>query len=412
MLWTGIAIWLISVGISWAMAGDSAESTQTTLMELTKSSYQMMPVFTIVLLCVFGPVLEEFSFRLWGIGKEWAFILTVILMTVFCIGELGWWSVVLIALFITAYLVIKEPYKKQWALTLISTTIFTICHISGFGAFGIDMVVGLANIFGFALVLCWLTLNVGFVWSCLLHVINNSCAIVLPLLLTPDPTVATHTSADGHTVETSIAPQGLLPENKTTDTVTSRHWATYHGEPSEIAVTLINHMRAEQGMEAQEPYYQSVSRNTSLEERIIYTIGWDTHDAMTTQRKLDYFLKDFASYSGKPITFDTALVELMEIDWEEQSRSDGETLRLRLNINGTTFLNNYGFDVVQRQLEKDHYTLIAYGDTAARYYGIKTGKANPLLESAGIAEMQSHYAYFQNIEYTPTGRFVRLISVK
>ena len=410
MLWAGIAIWLLSVIISWLLNGNSTESTQTTLMEITKSAYQHMPLFTIALLCVCGPVLEEFSFRLWGIGKEWAFILTVILMTLFCTGELGWWSLLLIVPFIIAYILVKDRFRKQWALTLISTTAFTLCHISGFGAFSVDMVLGLANIFGFALVLCWLAINIGFVWACLLHVLNNTCAILLPLLLTPEPTITTHTTPDGHTVETRIVQRSLADKDQTTPTDTSCRWATYHGEPSEIAVALINNLRADQGLATNEPYYRSLSRNTSLEERITYTIQWDEQEPMNAQRELEYFLKDYESHSGSPLTFDTTMVELMEIELQEQPEDNGNNTPY--NINDTSRVDTYELEIAQNQMKKGHYTLISYGDTATRYYGIKTGEVNPLLESSGITELQSLYSYYQKITYTPTGIYVQLISVK
>lgn len=405
MLWIGIVIWTLSAIASYLMAGNASESSQTSLMEIAKAAYQQLPIFTLILLCVLGPVLEEFSFRLWGIGKTWAVMLCLILMILFCTGELGWWTLLLVGLFLFFWLTLKNRLVQQWLLAIISSVAFTLCHISGFGTFGVDMIIGLSNIFGLALVLCWLTINFSFFWACLLHTANNAVAIILPLLLTPQPATNTHTTNNGAVITTQICSavrEADMP-NDSSNTSTATFFCPAQ-EPSQLATNLINDIRHTLGTENSEPYYCWISRHESIEDRICYQVKWNRSDSVNTANILECYIKDYEAYSGNALTYDTTMAELMEINLLYTKDSS------ILNINDST-VPSQDIYITESRMGNSNMMMITHGDSIRHMYAIQTPKPKSYLDTSGLKDWMS-MAYPFQIQYKPTGRFVQLISIK
>ena len=196
MLWIGLALWLLSMLVSYIMEkSGNAPAGQEFLMDMGKSIFQTVPFLLVLLFCFFQPILEELSFRLWGVGKKWMTILCLVLMTLFAVSEMGMWGLLFVALFIVVWVTVKDKVLQNWLNALITSACFALCHISGFAGFSIGMVLGLLDIFGMALVMCWLTINISFWLSCLLHVLNNSLAILVPLLFLTNPVTVTNDNA-------------------------------------------------------------------------------------------------------------------------------------------------------------------------------------------------------------------------
>ncbi len=188
MLWIGLVIWLGSMLISWIMElTGNAPAGQETLLGLGKWMFGYAPVLSLLLFCVFAPVLEEFSFRLWGEGKKWTTIVCLVLMAAFTTSEIGLWGLLFVAAMALAWFGVRDRFVQMWACALISSLTFALCHISGFGGFSLGMVLGIVDIFGFALVLSWLAINISIWLAALLHVLNNTLAIMIPLLFLNDP---------------------------------------------------------------------------------------------------------------------------------------------------------------------------------------------------------------------------------
>lgn len=189
MLWIGLGIWIVSILLSLILewCGVKVDS-QDTLIGIAKQLFHSSPILCLLLLCVFGPLLEECSFRLWGRGKTWCVIVCMLLMMAFTCGEMNsWWPIPIVAALAVVCFVVKDRFRRNWIVALGSSFLFAICHISGFGSFSIGMVVGLMDIFGFALVLSYLTINLSFWFSVLLHVLNNSIVLALSLLFVGEP---------------------------------------------------------------------------------------------------------------------------------------------------------------------------------------------------------------------------------
>ena len=320
MLWIGLVVWLGSMLIMAIMewTGNSPEG-QETVFALGKMMFQRIPVLTLLLFCVFQPILEEFSFRLWGEGKKWTTIVCLVLMTVFAVSEIHWWGLLFVAALALAWFGVKDRFIQMWACALISALCFALCHISGFGSFSVGMVLGLTDIFGFALVLSWLAINISIWLAALLHILNNSWAIIIPLLFLSDPmSLPCYSMADGkknldYTI--SIEPLKPFADNSVllggADCYINYYDSTKTdlclvGEPAELATLLTS---------GEGVYYDWKSKNESLEDRVVFRVEGMLPGTLASQRERLFtdYLKLVEAYTGNPLVFDTTEVMLKEI---------------------------------------------------------------------------------------------------
>ena len=187
MLWIGLAFWVGSIAIMYILEWAGVEiAGQDNLFDLGKTMFQRLPIFTLLLFCLLQPILEEMSFRLWGVGKKWTLVLCLVLMAMFGVSSIGLLGLLFVVGIILVTVLVKDRFVQVWLNAILSSLLFSLCHISGFGNDVLGMTLGLSDIFGMALVCCWLTVNISFWLSCLLHVLNNSLSIILPLLFLPD----------------------------------------------------------------------------------------------------------------------------------------------------------------------------------------------------------------------------------
>ena len=323
MLWIGLVIWLGSILISLLMewTGNSP-SGQETLMQLGKMMFQDMPVFTLLLLCLFQPILEEFSFRLWGEGKKRTAIVCLVLMTIFIIGEMGLWGLLFIAALALAWFGVRDRFIQMWACALISSVGFSLCHLSGFGGEVLGTVIGLTEIFGFALVLSWLAINFSIWLAALLHVLNNSLAILIPMIFLSDPsTVSCYSVVDGvEKLDYTITLEPLKPFADNSGLLANVQWPSLSdstmtdifmmGEPAEIAADLFARRGGEEGV-----YYDWKGKGESLEERVVLRGEGCEPGIFASQYSL--LCKDYLAlvekYTGEPLVFDTTEIMLSEI---------------------------------------------------------------------------------------------------
>lgn len=319
MLWLGLAIWLgtmlVSAILEWS---GSAPSGQGTLMDMAKQMFQQMPLFCLLLICLVQPVLEEFAFRLWGVGNLWTTICCLCLMALFAFSEMGLWAALFIGAFLFEWLRDKNELRRKWLLTLISSAAFALCHVSGFGEFSLGMVLGLLDIFGMAIVMCWLTLNLSIWFSALLHVLNNTLGVLLPMLFVPDP--VSRQISDDTCGKVEISLQSFDPfAFEYNDSVTryANGQASFYmdstttdfqfrGEPAEIA------SRIAEACAPRYTYFQTEGKGESLEERVLF--GWhsDRPQLPDMRGMMDDYLQLLKQFNEDTIIFDTASVMLKE----------------------------------------------------------------------------------------------------
>ena len=364
MLWIGLVIWLGSMLVSAVMEWTgNTPAGQETVFALGKMMFRRLPVLTLLLFCVIQPIIEEFSFRLWGEGKKWATIVCLVLMACFTVSEIGLWGLLFVAAMAVAWFGISDRFIQMWVCALISSLGFTLCHISGFGAFSVGMVLGLTDIFGFALVLSWLAINISIWLAALLHVLNNTLAIMIPLLFLNDPlTLPCYTMQGGVKAQDytlTIEPLKPFADNSSLianadrlydlDSTTTSFYIV--GEPAQIASHLASHVPGAEKY----VYTDWLPKDEVLEERVVFRVD----NLVPGKLRYDLLLKDYLrlveEYAGDPLVFDTTEVMLKEVwlvypdghevlfeqDCEDFAKAEGRVMSGSFGVRGYMLITEY-----------------------------------------------------------------------
>lgn len=199
----GIIIWVagLASGLIFESCGIQT-SGQDNLFGSLKLIFCLFPIPMLLWLCVVQPVIEEFAFRFWGIGKKYAYIISLIGIVFFTATTFMNITVSIVSSCICAYIMffIRNESLKNVLLVCCTSLLFAIVHITGFSHLSWTTVLQLFQILGLSMVSCYLVMNYRFIYGCCLHVSNNLVGICLPLILSP--TTATF-SDDGFTAEIS-----------------------------------------------------------------------------------------------------------------------------------------------------------------------------------------------------------------
>lgn len=312
MLWIGLAVWALGWGMSLLLEVLGVEmSGQENLMGMVKGIFQDSHFFVLFLTCVLVPFLEECSFRLWAVGKKWSTTICLVGMVLFVAGEIGQWAILAVVAMVSVPRMVKSSFLSNCIRSLISALCFALCHISGFNGLSWGMVFGLADIFGMALVMCWLVINMGFWYSVLLHVLNNTIALLLPMLFLASP-VAT----DGDDFSTEIS--ALKPLASNTQLVDGAS-SLFHidstikefylvGEPAEIACYMFELL--EHGTDV---FFDWESETVNLDDRVKYQVTRHTDGELDISKLAASFCKNAEQFRGKPFSVDTARVMVKTI---------------------------------------------------------------------------------------------------
>ncbi len=323
MLWIGLAFWVGSIAIMYILEWAGVEiAGQDNLFDLGKTMFQRLPVFTLLLFCLLQPILEEMSFRLWGVGKKWTLVLCLVLMAMFGVSSIGLLGLLFVVGIILVTVLVKDRFVQVWLNAILSSLLFSLCHISGFGNDVLGMTLGLSDIFGMALVCCWLTVNISFWLSCLLHVLNNSLSIILPLLFLPDVQtgriiVSYEDSPNMQELATVIEPVRPFADNSAllagaaTQSELAAGAKDFYlvGEPAEIA-SMIASQRM--GIPA-DVLFDWKAKEESLEERIVLRVNDIKKEVYSCDDLYDHYMSQIACYLDEPLRMDTTEVMLKEI---------------------------------------------------------------------------------------------------
>lgn len=323
MLWIGLAFWVGSIAIMYILEWAGVEMAgQDNLFDLGKTMFQRLPVFTLLLFCLLQPILEEMSFRLWGVGKKWTLVLCLVLMAMFGVSSIGLLGLLFVVGIILVTVLVKDRFVQVWLNAILSSLLFSLCHISGFGNDVLGMTLGLSDIFGMALVCCWLTVNISFWLSCLLHVLNNSLSIILPLLFLPDVQtgriiVSYEDSPNMQELATVIEPLRPFADNSAL-IAGAATWSELAagakdfylvGEPAEIAKMIASQRM---GIPA-DVLFDWKAKDESLEERIVLRVNDIKKEVYSCDDLYDHYMSQIACYLDEPLRMDTTEVMLKEI---------------------------------------------------------------------------------------------------
>lgn len=323
MLWIGLAFWVGSIAIMYILEWAGVEiAGQDNLFDLGKTMFQRLPIFTLLLFCLLQPILEEMSFRLWGVGKKWTLVLCLVLMAMFGVSSIGLLGLLFVVGIILVTVLVKDKFVQVWLNAILSSLLFSLCHISGFGNDVLGMTLGLSDIFGMALVCCWLTVNISFWLSCLLHVLNNSLSIILPLLFLPDVQtgriiVSYEDSPNMQELATVIEPLRPFADNSAllagaaTQSELAAGAKDFYlvGEPAEIARMIASQRM---GIPA-DVLFDWKAKEESLEERIVLRVNDIKKEVYSCDDLYDHYMSQIACYLDEPLRMDTTEVMLKEI---------------------------------------------------------------------------------------------------
>jgi membrane protease YdiL (CAAX protease family) len=184
-LWWGIGIVVVCLTIL-LIKGESMGDFGSPMINVLYSLIYQFGILPVILYVgLVGPIMEEIVFRLWGNGKLWTGITSIILMALFTLS-IGWW-LSLITLVCGASILIyfhDDRKKKLFSLMLLSSILFAVAHAGNYNGEGhwFMLFVSVLEKFGFALVASYLVINYSLFWSIVFHVLNNSL-ITIPFFL-------------------------------------------------------------------------------------------------------------------------------------------------------------------------------------------------------------------------------------
>lgn len=178
-LWLGLGLWLGCTGILWLikLLGGPVDE-QGFLNDMIRMLAKQIGFGGIFfMIAILGPFSEEVAFRLWGIGRKWAYVVTALFILLFAGAELGflWGAIAAVCVLVCAFAVANVNLRTTIMIWLTSAT-FAACHFDGYNGFSISMALGLISIFGLALVLNYLTIHHCWGLAVLLHMLNNGIA--------------------------------------------------------------------------------------------------------------------------------------------------------------------------------------------------------------------------------------------
>lgn len=199
-LWWGLGIVVacLVVLLTASVAGDGeSEDISGPFMDGLYSLIYQFGVWPImVYMGVVGPVVEEVSFRLWGVGKRTTGYVATILMTLFALSVSPWMALVALAAGVLVATLVKEREKYLFGMMMLSSVMFALTHLGNYSGDWMMTAVALLHKLGMGLVASYLVVNHNLLWSMGFHILNNTI-LALPLGL-----AFVNLQHEGTTVET------------------------------------------------------------------------------------------------------------------------------------------------------------------------------------------------------------------
>lgn len=138
--------------------------------------------------CVLTPVVEELGFRFWGVGKKYAYVVSVAVASLLAGWQFEWWMSILVSAFLAGCILIPRKDKVRVPLMIVVTSLlFGLLHIPEFDVVHWTIGFYLIDFFGFGLTLCYFVINYGLWLPILIHVIYDCVLtwIVMAHYMTP-----------------------------------------------------------------------------------------------------------------------------------------------------------------------------------------------------------------------------------
>lgn len=307
MLFIGLGIFFgtIALRVILYLCGIDVEG-QSVVMEQIKDLMKNAPLMAALLCCLIMPACEEVSFRLWGLGKKWMTIVSLVLTSLYLLLTGAWYGLPIVIGMLVTWLKVKDRYRQLWINTLLSSTAFAMAHISGLGGHTFwTYATTLPDIFGLAMMLSWLTINLSFGFSILLHALNNS-VVLIPMLFMPgaEPIYFQHELEDGDIAHTTIEGVALLHEKdyqSTSVSMPNEMFAEieFCDEPGKIAARLLTEIN-ETGDTAFfcRTAYRGMNPGEQLNEKVHYKVVYDKPRPYNAKELYRLFMQDYNKFGN------------------------------------------------------------------------------------------------------------------
>lgn len=150
----------------------------------TMLSGVLPPALIILLIVAILPCIEEFSFRWWGRDTRVAYVVDIVLISLY-VGNLSHsiWLLLIAAATLSAIVLFAKGDRRLLLMMIASSLLFASVHASNYADMDLDTLSSLLQIFGLALVLSYLSINYSLWWSIAAHAANN--ALTTLVLMVP-----------------------------------------------------------------------------------------------------------------------------------------------------------------------------------------------------------------------------------
>lgn len=254
----------------------SDDVAQRTILSFSKSYFRQSKWLCILLLCVISPVLEEMGFRLWARRHSWTMVVSVVVMSLFCLMELGVWSLLLTAGIGVLWFSFKRPVRRNYIVAFASSAIYSACHFASMGHLTVATFAGMMIDMGFGITLCWVVVAISFWAALVIHVGIAVLQVFLPMIFTP-----ASTAYAGLNYAAKMEPVNPFADNRfidvdaTWDPHEKTQQVTLVGEPAEIAY-LLHGFACATGTCNDRYIYDWQCNQSRLENRQVLTIDFDS----------------------------------------------------------------------------------------------------------------------------------------
>ena len=118
------------------------------------------------------PVVEEFAFRFWGVGRSYHYVVGIVLQGVLYGFMLGWvYALAVVVAYVLCSWLLRYNDLYNPVMTALTSITFALLFVPYFTSFDLSSVLAVLGLVGLGLTATWLTLYASFVWAIVLHVV-------------------------------------------------------------------------------------------------------------------------------------------------------------------------------------------------------------------------------------------------
>lgn len=178
-------IWLLYVGLFFFLGGTIlinilpgiSENNTDNPIEVFLQGYPRLLVIAVIIFI--GPIIEEIGFRAWQLNITILRLISIVIIVGYSYLAFPNLLIALILLPILLLLMVYKPnYWKRIIAILLTSIIFAFLHYGNYTG-GAQRLWSIVTLFGFSIILNYLTWRFSIIWAFVLHFANNGLALYL-----------------------------------------------------------------------------------------------------------------------------------------------------------------------------------------------------------------------------------------